>query len=69
MLNNKPDHSEQFDERNHRRVPMTLPVTEIRFLEYRLEVVSSWPPSARKEATIDAILFRLSTSQRAVLVY
>ena len=48
---------------------MPLPVTEIRFLEYRLEVVSSWPPSARKEATIDAILFRLSTSQRAVLVY
>jgi hypothetical protein len=49
-----------------RRSPMTLPVAEIKFLEYRLEVVSSWPPSARKEATIDAILIRLSTTQRVV---
>ena len=45
---------------------MALPITEIKFLEYRLEVVSSWPPSPRKEATIDAILIRLSTTQRVV---
>jgi hypothetical protein len=45
---------------------MAMPTAEIRFLEYRLEVVSSWPPSARKEATIEAILFRLSTSKRGV---
>ena len=32
---------------------------EIRFLEYRLEVVASWPDSARKLATIEAILLRL----------
>ena len=45
---------------------MMSPSAEIKFLEYRLEVVSSWPPSARKEATIDAILVRLSTIQRVV---
>jgi hypothetical protein len=32
---------------------------EIRFLEYRLEVVRSWPESPRKNATIHAILSRL----------
>lgn len=32
---------------------------EIRFLEYRLEVVESWPDSPRKLATIQAILMRL----------
>jgi hypothetical protein len=32
---------------------------EIRFLEYRLEVVRSWPDSPRKAATIHAILTRL----------
>jgi len=32
---------------------------EIRFLEYRLEVVRSWPESPRKAATIHAILTRL----------
>lgn len=36
-----------------------LPEWEIRFLEYRLEVVRAWPDSARKLATIDAILGRL----------
>lgn len=34
---------------------------DIRFLEYRLEVVGSWPDSARKLATIEAILLRLES--------
>jgi hypothetical protein len=34
---------------------------EIRFLEYRLEVVASWPESARKDATLHAIVLRLAT--------
>jgi hypothetical protein len=33
--------------------------SEIRFLEYRLEVVGSWPDSERKQALIDAISRRL----------
>jgi hypothetical protein len=32
---------------------------EIRFLEYRLEVVQSWPDSDRRRATMEAILHRL----------
>jgi hypothetical protein len=34
---------------------------DIRFLEYRLEVVGSWPDSARKIATIQAIVLRLDS--------
>ncbi len=34
---------------------------EIKFLEYRLEVVASWPDSARKIATIQAIVLRLDS--------
>jgi hypothetical protein len=34
---------------------------DIRFLEYRLEVVASWPDSARKVATIEAIELRLNS--------
>jgi len=52
---------------NGQRQALFVPAAEIKFLQYRLEVVSSWPPSARKEATLDAILVRLSTAQRAVL--
>ena len=37
----------------------SLPASEIRFLAYRLEVARSWPESARKQVTIQAILFRL----------
>ena len=33
---------------------------EIRFLEYRLEVVSDWPASERKRATVEAISRRLA---------
>ena len=32
---------------------------ELRFLEYRLEVVGSWPDSPRKSAIMEAILGRL----------
>jgi len=34
---------------------------DIRFLEYRLEVVGSWPDSARKAATLEAIVLRLDS--------
>ena len=34
--------------------------SEISFLEYRLAVVESWPSSARKQATIEGILYRLN---------
>lgn len=33
---------------------------EIRFLEYRLEVVRLWPDSDRKQAVVEATLHRLS---------
>src|ERR1700730_11548395 len=43
-----------------RSVPMTNPfLTEMRFLKYRLDAVNSWPDSARKRATIEAIELRL----------
>jgi len=32
---------------------------EFHFLEYRLEVVRAWPESARKQATIAAIMSQL----------
>lgn len=38
---------------------------EVRFLEYRLEVVASWPESARKDATLQAIVLRLATVRSA----
>ncbi|MGD0297722.1 MAG: hypothetical protein ABSE86_11445 [Bryobacteraceae bacterium] len=38
---------------------------EIRFLEYRLEVVGSWPDSARKLATLEAIVLRLDSVRSA----
>ena len=38
---------------------------EIRFLEYRLEVVASWPDSARKVATLEAIVLRLESVRTA----
>lgn len=34
---------------------------EIRFLLYRLEVVASWPESARKRALLEGIVLRLKT--------
>ncbi len=44
------------------RTTAALQQWEIRFLEYRLEVVGSWPDSPRKLATIEAILLRLGRS-------
>jgi hypothetical protein len=35
--------------------------SEIKFLEYRLAVLESWPSSPRKQATIEGILLRLDT--------
>ena len=47
----------------NRSIHTNLPVNQIReiqFLEYRLEVVRSWPDSSRKQTTIDAIRQRLA---------
>jgi hypothetical protein len=41
--------------------------SEIRFLEYRLEVVTQWPPSPRKNATAEAISRRLASIARSAL--
>jgi hypothetical protein len=41
--------------------------SEIRFLEYRLEVVSQWPPSTRKDVTAEAISRRLTAIARSTL--
>jgi hypothetical protein len=43
----------------------TLEEWDIRFLEYRLEVVGSWPDSARKLATLEAIVLRLDSVRAA----
>lgn len=40
--------------------PLALPESEIKFLEYRLEVVASWPESDRKRVLIEGILDRLN---------
>jgi hypothetical protein len=34
--------------------------TEVQFLEYRLDVVASWPESGRKHAALEAIYLRLN---------
>jgi hypothetical protein len=44
------------------RARVALDEWEVRFLEYRLEVVGSWPDSGRKLATIEAIMLRLERS-------
>ncbi|HKS96037.1 MAG TPA: hypothetical protein VJV74_07870 [Terriglobia bacterium] len=41
--------------------------SDIRFLEYRLDVISRWPASARKCATAEAISRRLAAIGRASL--
>ena len=41
--------------------------SEIRFLEYRLDVISQWPACARKRATAEAISRRLAAIGRASL--
>jgi hypothetical protein len=46
----------------------TMPAqSEIRFLEYRLDVVKAWPASARKLATGEAITRRLLAIARLAL--
>jgi len=35
-------------------------IREIQFLQYRLDVVRSWPESGRKQTTLDAIRQRLA---------
>jgi hypothetical protein len=39
--------------------------SEIRFLEYRLDVISCWPPSERKRATAEAISRRITDIARS----
>jgi hypothetical protein len=40
---------------------LPLERAEVQFLEYRLDVVASWPDSGRKKAAIDAICLRLKS--------
>lgn len=49
-------------EAGHRSIPpyILLPESEIRFLEYRLQVIESWPESTRKQAIMKGILMRLN---------
>jgi hypothetical protein len=42
--------------------------SDVRFQGYRLEVVSSWPPSPRKVAAAAAISQRLTTIAKCALV-
>jgi hypothetical protein len=44
-----------------------LAVDEIRFLEYRLRVVSAWPPSRRRQITLEAVSRRLTDIARLTL--
>ena len=44
-----------------------LAESDVRFLEYRLDVISQWPESARKRATAEAISRRLASIGRASL--
>ena len=39
----------------------SLSQSEIKFLEYRLHVLESWPASPRKDTIIGGILLRLNT--------
>ena len=42
--------------------------SEIRFLDYRLDVISRWPPSERKRVTAEAISRRITAIARSSLV-
>ena len=42
--------------------------SEIRFLDYRLDVISRWPPSERKRVTAEAISRRITNIARSSLV-
>jgi len=41
--------------------------SEIRFLEYRLDVISRWPPSERKRVTAESISRRITSIARSSL--
>jgi len=41
---------------------------DVRFLGYRLDVISGWPPSSRKVASAEAISRRLTAIARSALV-
>jgi hypothetical protein len=41
--------------------------SDIRFLEYRLDVISRWPPSERKRVTAEAISRRITSIARSSL--
>ncbi len=49
-------------------VPETPAESEIRFLDYRLDVISRWPPSERKRVTAEAISRRITSIARSSLV-
>jgi hypothetical protein len=40
---------------------LALEQAEVQFLEYRLDVVASWPDSGRKKAAMNAIYLRLKS--------
>jgi hypothetical protein len=42
--------------------------SEIRFLEYRLDAISRWPPSERKRVTAEAISRRITGIARSTLM-
>jgi len=44
-----------------------LAESDIRFLEYRLEVIGHWPPSPRKQAATEAISRRLASIARTAM--
>ena len=49
------------------RPKFALSDLEIRFLEYRREVVGSWPDSPRKFATLEGIRLRLGRTESPIL--
>lgn len=49
-------------------IPETPAESEIRFLDYRLDVISRWPPSERKRVTAEAISRRITAIARSSLV-
>jgi hypothetical protein len=42
--------------------------SELRFLDYRLDVIGHWPPSERKRVTAEAISRRITAIARSSLV-
>jgi hypothetical protein len=60
--NRRPGKQES-GEPHHPRQDKSNMHSETPFLEYRLQVVSSWPESDRKRATIDAILSQMERSE------